>query len=644
MKYSLSAIFGLCISLSIYSQRGSVYCSQSKILAGQQMSQAILKSRSIESDKYDLHYHKLNLNMSNSSTYISGSVVFKAKVIAAQMDKFEFDLHSSLDIDSIRFNGILVNATDNGGLRSVNLPMSLQQQDEFEAIIHYKGLPTSVPGAAIGSGITNDVSPSWGARVTWTLSQPYSAYEWWPCKQSLRDKIDSIDVWITVDDSLKAGSNGVLSQITPLPANKARYEWKHRHPVDYYLISAAVGNYVDYSFYAYPTGAANPVLIQNYLYNKPNFINYVTPRIDLTADYLEHFSDLFGLYPFADEKYGHSAAPLSGGMEHQTMTTQGVFTSEIIAHELAHQWFGDYVTCGSWQDIALNEGWASYLEFLMLQEFEPNNANAHMNNVHDNVMSQPGGSAYCTDTININRLFSGRLTYDKGSAIFHTLRYIFQNDSLYFASLRKYLATFAHSTALGTDLKNVLENESGINLTPFFNEWYYGEGYPTFTVKWNQNAQQQVFLRISQTPSMPSVTPLFHIPVDIKIQGNGGDTTIRVNLNAAEEYISLPFSPLVQNIVVDPDNWILNRVSSVSKDIYLSDIPAENQNSIRIYPNPASDILYIDNPNPDKLDILDMNGKIISKHAKAQQVSISHLQPGIYYIQMGKNQLPFVKQ
>lgn len=644
MKYTFTTILGFCISLSMFSQRGSEYCAQGKRNAMQQRNISTLKSRSIESDKYDLHYHKLNLNMSNSSTYISGSVVFKAKVIAAQMDKFEFDLHSSLDIDSIRFNGILVNATDNGGLRSVNLPMSLQQQDEFEAIIHYKGLPTSVPGAAIGSGITNDVSPSWGARVTWTLSQPYSAYEWWPCKQSLRDKIDSIDVWISVDDSLKAGSNGVLSQITPLPANKARYEWKHRHPVDYYLISAAVGNYVDYSFYAHPTGAANPVLIQNYLYNKPNFINYVTPRIDLTADYLEHFSDLFGLYPFADEKYGHSAAPLSGGMEHQTMTTQGVFTSEIIAHELAHQWFGDYVTCGSWQDIALNEGWASYLEFLMLQEFEPNNANAHMNNVHDNVMSQPGGSAYCTDTININRLFSGRLTYDKGSAIFHTLRYIFQNDSLYFASLRKYLATFAHSTALGTDLKSVLENESGINLTPFFNEWYYGEGYPTFTVNWNQNAQQQVFLRISQTPSMPSVTPLFHIPVDIKIQGNGGDTTIRVNLNAAEEYISLPFSPLVQNIVVDPDNWILNRVSSISKDIYLSDIPVENQSSIRIYPNPASDILYIDYPNPDKLSILDINGKIISKHAKAQQVSISHLQPGIYYIQMGKNKIPFVKQ
>lgn len=629
---------GLLLGMaSASAQNSSHLCAEAKMASAE--AQLFPRSmRSSTSEQYDLHYHKLDLELSNTSTYVKGAVTFRATVTAPLMSEFEFQLHPSLTIDSIRFQGQLVSHTTNGDYKTVALGSPLSQGNDFTAVIYYQGLPTSLPQAAIGSGITNDVSPSWGARVTWTLSQPYSAYEWWPCKQSLRDKIDSLDVWITVDDSLKAGSNGVLQQISTLPGNKARYEWKHRHPIDYYLISAAVGNYIDYSFYANPAGAPAPVLIQNYLYNKPDFISFVTPRIDLTKDYLEYFSELFGLYPFHDEKYGHSAAPLSGGMEHQTMTTQGVFTADIIAHELGHQWFGDYVTCGSWADIALNEGFASYLEYLMTAQFSPNQASSFMNSVHISVMSQPGGSVYVTDTLNVGRLFNGRLTYDKGSAIFHTLRYEVNNDSLYFATLRSYLQQFGNGTALGTDLKNVFESETGLNLNDYFNQWYYGEGYPTFSVRWN-HSDGIVYLKVSQTTSMPSVTPLFRTPLDLRIICPAADTVVRVQLTDADTYISFPWAQVTGNlnIVADPANWLLNTTGSIGKDPTLSLDVVEANTAFDIYPNPAEGFFTLSSTNAENESyaIYDSYGRLvqnIQSSAPKTLVDVSRLAKGVYYV------------
>ena len=175
--------------------------------------------------------------------------------------------------------------------------------------------------------------------VVWSLSEPFSAYEWFPCKQSLRDKADSSFVAVTVPDTCKAGSNGVLINTVPLGNGFTRYEWKNKHAIDYYLISVAVAKYIEYSFYANPVGAPNPILIQNFIYDNPQTFIYFEDEINETGDFIELFYDLYGPYPFEDQKYGHCMAPIGGGMEHQTMTTQGSFSKGLTAHELAHQWW-----------------------------------------------------------------------------------------------------------------------------------------------------------------------------------------------------------------------------------------------------------------------------------------------------------------
>src|SRR6202008_424072 len=194
-------------------------------------------------------------------------------------------------------------------------------------------------------------------------------------------------------------------------------------------------------------------------------------------------STIYGLYPFHDEKYGHCMAPLGGGMEHQTMTTLGFFDFSIVAHEMGHQWWGDNVTCRTWNDIFLNEGFATYTEQLAIEHFDPTNAAANMLQAHNNVMSQLGGSVYNPDTTNVNRIFSSRLSYDKGCAIIHSLRFVINNDTLFFNGLKNFQAQYHHSTASIDDFKISMENFTGMNFGQFFTQWIYGEGYPTFNVK-----------------------------------------------------------------------------------------------------------------------------------------------------------------
>lgn len=648
LRYFISAVC-LFSSALAFGQQSEVQltCSESKTAGYKKLNQ-INWPKNAGLNQYDVHYHKLDLALTNNSIYIEGKVSTKARVTAPQLSDFVFELHPSLSLDSVKVNGMLVSVTQNGNFKECSLGASLPQNAQFIAEIWYHGTPTAVGGAAIGSGISTAQSPSWGNRVTWTLSEPYSAYEWWPCKQSLSDKIDSVDVWITVGDSLKAGSNGLLRNITPISGNRLRYEWAHRYPIDYYLISASVAKYVDYSFYAYPNGNQDSVLIQNYIYDNPATLTNFLADINQTKDFMEGFAGLFGTYPFENEKYGHCMAPFGGGMEHQTMTTQGNFNFTLTAHELAHQWFGNKVTCGSWKDIWVNEGFASYAEYLAYELINPNQARPHMNSFHDQAMSEPGGSIYVDDTSNVGRIFSSRLSYKKGAALVHMIRYLVNDDAVFFQGIRDYLATYAYATAYGTDFKSSMENTSGISLTNLFDDYYFGEGYPTFSLRYKKSSNGRVYLKLLQTASMPSVTPLFRIPVEIKLLSAGGDTTIKMTSDAPEVLFDFEYSRNVSTAQIDPNQWILNQSGSVLQDNTLSiENEWENQ-SASIFPNPATDIVQLKNFTiGEPVSIYEASGKLVQTiqiKSTIETVQIKTLAAGVYQIKSKNRSFKLIKQ
>ena len=614
MKKTLIILFTLSF-IQLHAQTNGYTCNKSKTYKHKVKSNTLPLNFIQEMEKYDVIHYDLDLTANNMNTNLAGTVKMTA-IANENIDTVIFELFPSYTI-----NTLLVNqntAQYSWRETGIHCKVNVKKGEKFTISTSYSGkAPDQSTNPLGGAGYSQKQSPSWKKNVSWTLSEPFSAYEWFPCKQSLTDKIDSVSVKITVPDSCMAGSNGLLQNITSLPNNQKCFYWKHLQPIDYYLISFSVANYTDYSFYAHPKDA-DSILIQNYVY--PNALSKFKNQIDNTADFIDYFSDIYSLYPFHKEKYGHCMAPISGGMEHQTMTTLGYFDDELVAHELAHQWWGNHVTCGSWSDIWLNEGFATYSEYLMLAKLFPGSEKAKLNNIHSSVLSVSNGSTWVKDSLNENSIFSRELVYNKGAAIIHTLRYIIQNDELFFQALRNFQSEFAFKTAIAIDFKKSIEKTTGIDLTNYFNEWYYGEGYPTYSAKIYQKSDNSSELIITQKTSAPNVTPLFTNPVDIRIRRtNNTDTIIRIaiNSNFQKNYFSKELG-LKEVVEIDPINYIVNRVEQFTNNI---DTLPEN---ILIFPNPTQDYISIELKNSvDAVaKILDMNGKIITEKSFSKEIQL----------------------
>ncbi|MEI8138051.1 MAG: M1 family aminopeptidase, partial [Bacteroidota bacterium] len=389
------------------------------------------------------------------------------------------------------------------------------------------------------------------------------------------------------------------------------------------------------------SGFSDSILIQNYIYdnalNNPAFATQKTQLNKMPA-VLEFESKMYGMYPFYKEKYGHCMAPFGGGMEHQTMTSLGFFDYYVDAHELGHQWWGDNVTCKGWQDIWINEGFASYTEHLVAQYLDPPNFMTNLNAAHNSVMTAPSGKVFVSgqDTMDSNIIFDSRLTYDKGGSIIRTLQFVTGSDSVWFNALRGFQNTFKNSTASVIDFKNYYQTFTGINATQFFNQWYYGEGYPTFKVTYSSSANICA-ITSTQTTSFPSSVPLFITPMEYKITRAGfPDTTVKVMHSNAVENYTFNLTGNVTNLVVDPNNWVINKVigpTNLSLGIH------ENVfTNLKTGPNPTKGIFVItNNQNIDgSVKVFDIGGKnLLHKKLESETtLDLSTYSNGVYILKL----------
>lgn len=590
---------------------------------------------------YDVKFVHLNLNCERNTKFISGNVRTVATVTAASLDTFGCVLAQVMIIDSARINGVLCAAVRKDSIVKFKTPSTLMNGQTVDVTIYYQGTPP-VGGSAIGSGYSNANIFPWGGNCTWSLSESLAGYHWWPCKQILTDKIDSSWVFITTDSTNKVGSNGLLKNVVVV-GNKKRYEWKSKTPIAYYLISVAIAKYKEYNLYAKPLYlGGDSILIQNYIYDNalasPFFASQLT-TLNKIVPQMELQCKLFGMYPFYKEKYGHCTTPLSGGMEHQTMTTIGFFNYYIDAHELGHQWWGDNVTCKSWGDIWINEGFAVYSEFCTATYLDPANLLSEVGNAHSNVMSQPGGMVFVTgaDTMDATKIFSSRLTYDKGGSIIRTLQFVVNNDSVWFPMLRGFQNTYKNKTASVIDFKNYAEAITGMNFTQFFNQWYYGEGYPTFDVKWN-TAPGKFYLQSIQSTSTPTSVPLFITPMEYRVSRSSlPDTTIRLMHSNTQENYEINLLGTVTSVTIDPNQWVINdkigpvQDPTIGLPEHFATIP-----EITITPNPNNGIFEM-NASVEingVIEIYDITGKLIHKEAAKQKnkIDISSQASGVYSV------------
>lgn len=621
------------LSISTFAQGPCAYKKSLSLSGSSSLSAADFESM----QNYDVKYYKLDLNVENNSVKLSGNVSMQAKSLT-NLKSIILQLHQSMIVDSIWINGsktTFSRATDILTIISID---TIKPGELFSVTTWYRGTPNQSATAALGTSVTNNSAHS----VTWSNSQPFSSYEWWPCKQVLSDKADSLEVWVTTDTINKVGSNGLLKKITPLPKGKHRYEWKSNYPIAYYLISFAVCPYEEFNLYAHPLGS-DSILIQNYIYK--NSDPEVKSSLKLTPYIIEYYSNILGLYPFAKEKYGHCQSEINGGMEHQTMSTMGEFFFDINAHELAHQWFGNMVTCGTWSDIWLNEGFASYCELLAFEQFLPSGVNEKIDEIMDYAKFS-SGTLSVKDTFNVPVIFDYFSTYKKGAALLRSLRYEINNDSIFFAGFQKYLKDHSYSVARSIDFKSTMATVSGKNLDQFFNQWLYSPGYPVFEGKWNQ-VNDDVLLNINQFASDGNT--IFKTPIDILLKSFNGDTTIRIFIDAKSNNLKIKTNgKKIYSIRMDPKKFILNEVTSLTQDKnYVSFVKNFREQNILIFPNPAKDVLFIQNADGLSLDIINSVGeKIITHHVieESQNIDVSILKPGVYFVKLSHDGTAFYQK
>jgi len=581
-------------------------------------------------ENFDINFYRCEWYIDPSVRAISGKVTSCFTIVSAT-DKIVFDLSDTLTVDSVTYHGNLLTFQKiaNDGLQ-LQFPAVLNIGQKDSVAVYYRGVPRSKAAFQAFSAAVHN-----GVPVIWTLSEPYGAKEWWPCKNGLTDKADSMDIIITSPAAYRATTNGVLTSETIAGSNKIAF-FKHRYPIATYLVAMAVTNYVTDIDSVQIGNKTMAVKMNAFPENESDFA-YATYT---AKQCLPKFSELFGDYPFIREQYSQTQCG-GGGMENQTNTFIGSNWNQLVAHELGHHWFGDHVTCGSWQHIWLNEGFANYMQFIFVQNFNSGLINAHLQYYLNLITSEAGGSVFVSDTTNPTRVFDSRLTYAKGGYAVHMLRGIL-GDSLFFKGLRQYLndPVVANGFATTADLERNLEQISGKNLRSFFQKWIYGEGYANYSATWSQNRNNWAKVQINQTTSNPSVA-FYDMPVQLQFRNSSKDTTVTINnqLNGEVFWVNPGFA--ADTMLIDPNYWIL------AKDRVVKKSPAASalENDIKIYPNPAPDFLNVLVLNPKiktmNVQLYNVTGQLVYEKQKdltgrdeLMTIPVSQLAGGVYVLKL----------
>jgi aminopeptidase N len=523
------------------------------------------------STNFDVKHYRCEWEIDPAVKYIKGAVT-ASFVMTAAGNNITFDLHNVLVVDSVRYRGSNIPFT-RGATHSVqiNFPASIAAGASEAVTIYYKGVPDA---SGLGSFATRTHA---GVPVLWTLSQPYGARDWWPCKNGLDDKIDSIDVVMTCPAAYRNSTNGIIVSDV-VNAGKRTTHFKHRYPIASYLVAIACTNYVVRS-YNYNINGKN-LLFENWTY--PESEGWFAGEEYGVQNALNWFTGFFGEYPFINERYAHTQFSWGGGMEHQTNSFMGAPNHLLMAHELGHQWFGDKTTCGSWKDIWVNEGFASFTHWLYFQNHDLPTYEGIRYEYRQTVTDEPAGSVYVNDTTNIDRIFDWRLSYVKGAFVLHTLRG-YLGDAAFFNAMKQYGADSRLKYNFGgiEEARRVFEQSTGKNLQWFFNDWIYGQGYPSYNIKWLRNSNGWLSLQVNQTQSHSSVS-FFELPVEVQFKNATRDTIIKVDVQRNGQWFAHKLNFIPDTVIVDPNVWVLSKNNSQQK----LNTP-NGSDVITVYPNPA---------------------------------------------------------
>jgi aminopeptidase N len=498
----------------------------------------------------DLIHNDLDIEIFPSTQEIAGA---NTMTVAARVDgvtTFGVRIASTFAITAVTVNGAPAPWawTVPGVEITVTLDRAYDAGETFAVGVAYDG-------PAVGLGFGSIVWASAGGRPwVYTLSETDFAYSWWPNKNDNTDK-STADLRFTIPDDVFLVSNGVRMSDTPRPGGRRTLHYRTSYPTATYLYQFSLGDYNLFSGSHPHAGGVMPLEFAILDVSDSQNARNAWLR---TEDMLPVFDGLFGLYPFIDEKYGIYQFGFGGGMEHQTMTGQGTLSESVTAHELAHQWWGDMVTCATWNHIWLNEGFATYGEVLWLEyESGASDPAARIAAISDRTPSSVDGTVYVDDATDFNRIFSYTFSYLKGGWVVHMLRGVL-GDQDFFATLADYRAAFEYGAATTEDLRAVAEARSGLDLGAFFDQWIYQRGAPRYRTSFAHvvaAGRDYADVRIEQTQS--GSYPAFDMPVDLRFTTGAGPRDAVARNTARDQRFLVPLPAAPTSMTLDPDLWIL---------------------------------------------------------------------------------------
>ncbi len=496
-------------------------------------------------------------------------------------------MSATLTIDSVKVNGTNATWAAGGESLHINLPQVYNSGDSFMLYIRYHGSWTVTSTQYGYCFYPRNYNASTRHANGYTMSECWDARRWMPCYDEPSDKaqLGSV-IKVTAPDSFTVCANGDLMAVVTNPGNTRTFTWQENYPIPTYLMHFGVSRFAVWSQWYHHT-ASDSIETRHFIWPEDSAQSRTAFSHMPNAMYL--FDSLYGRYPY--HRYGQDAVyPFAyGGMEHIEMTTihRNWITNNSengMAHELSHQWGGDKVTCVDFRDVWLNEGFATYSDAnYNWYRFGADSFVGTMRNRANSYFSADASSRRPLYAPPSGQEFNWGYSYCKASWVYHMLRYLDQN--IYFSTVRAYLDSFAYGTASTEDIKRVFGQAYGTDLTWFFNEWVYGQGHPEYNVWWSSAASGPSYLvKINMFQVQTNAPPVFHMPVQVRLNWTGGDTTVTIAVAAANEYREFTVSHNVTSITFDPGYWILCRVNTY---IGTDEIPGpQTITDLSVSPNP----------------------------------------------------------
>lgn len=510
--------------------------------------------------RLDVLHYDLDLRIDPGALTVQGTVAMSF-VPTATLKTLRMRLRPPLAVSRASLDRAAVSPQQNGSDLIFTLNPPLQTGTTHVLSVTYGGVPS--PPDDFTGGIFFDIHA--GTPSATTLSEPFDSFVWWPCVDDVSDKATT-DMRLTVPPGMVGASNGKLADTSTTSDGWTVYHWRESYPMANYLLSANVTNYSIFSTNYTSLDRKTRMPIVYYVY--PEDLQQASLNFQRVPQMVRTFAGLVGEYPFIQEKYGMVSFPWGGGMEHQTLTSirdtsaSGTGNYDLLfAHELAHQWFGDDVTCATWNDIWLNEGFATYFEIVWGLKTAGMSEGKYMATYYDDGLyaGYMGGSVYLSDG---NHPFRDTgAVYDKGGWVLHMLKYVMGTTPFYRA-LRNYRAAHAYSNASTADLQAACEAVYGKSLSWFFDQWVYTPKRPVYSFTFRQTGNEETVTvtqkQAHRVAHRSTGANVYVMPVRLTLHFSDGTSQIVTVWNDRRtQTFTIPVSKTVSSVGFDEDSRIL---------------------------------------------------------------------------------------